>query len=891
MRWWQRFWQRKEMDEQLEKELGFHLEQHAADLIAQGYTPEEARRRARLALGGLAQVEEACREARETRWLEDLLQDFRYALRTLWHKPAFTIMALLTLALGIGATTIMFTVINGVLLKPLPYLAPERIVVLQEKTDWSTQFGDLWAFAYPNYLDCKNQVRSLDLTAFAYNGGTVTASGGHAEYVDAFEISSDLFPVLGVHVIRGRDFTPDDDRPGAAPVAIISYGLWQRFFGQNPAVIGMPLVFEHVKEEKVYTIAGVAPLGFQLEGAPSLGGEPDIFTPLGQDTGPAMQRRDWHPGIKVWGRLHPGAKIEDARTELAVLGHQLAAEYPKSNKGRTFIADPLRPEVGDARSTLYLLFGAVGLVLLIACVNVASLLLTRAITRERELAVRAALGAGRGRLVRQCLTESAVLGLAGGALGLFLASVGLRPFVAFWPGSLPRAAEVHLDWHVLLFVLGASLLSSVLFGLAPALRAPTSHLERALRTGARSVTGSSRRLHSGFVISEIGLAIVLLVAAGILGRTLLRLASKYPGVDVHNVLTARIALSSATLKDPALTRAAWNEVLRNLGSVPGVEAVATVDTVPMREGSNTIQYATTAAKPAEGSERYILANSVSPDYLKVMSLALRRGRFLAEQDQLGREGVVVIDEAMAQQAFPGEDPIGKHLWIGPGSDPVRVVGVVDHVLQSGPAGDVQAKVRAQLYYPFAQVPDNYLPRWSQLMSIAVRTHGDPRALLESMRLSVRGAGDDQVLYQVRTLEELSDGAIAQQRFLLLLFAIFAGLALLLACVGIYGVLAYLTSQRVPEIGVRMALGASPRGVIWLILRQSLGMILTGAAVGIAGAWGAAKVLERTVTGVQSMEPLAFVATVCLLITAALLASFVPARRASRIDPVIALRQE
>lgn len=890
MRWWQRFWQQKEMDEQLEKELGFHLEQHAADLIAQGYTPDEARRQARLALGGMAQVEEACREARETRWLEDLLQDFRYAVRTLWHKPAFTIVALLTLALGIGATTSMFTVINGVLLKPLPYRAPDQIVVLQEKTDWSNQFGDLWAFAYPNYVDCKAQVRSLDLMAFAYNGGTVTASG-HAEFVDAFEISSDVFAMLGIHVIRGRDFTPDDDRPGAVPVVIISYGLWQRFFEQNPAVIGMPLVFEHVDEEKVYTIAGIAPPGFQLEGGPSLQGTPDIFTPLGQDSGPAMKRRDWHPGIQVWGRLHPGARIEDVRTELAVVGHQLAAEYPKSNKGRTFIADALRPDVGDARSTLYLLFSAVGLVLLIACVNVASLLLTRAISRERELAVRAALGAARGRLVRQCLTESTVLGLAGGTLGLLLALVGLHPFVAFWPGSLPRAAEVHFDWHVLLFVLGASLLSSVLFGLAPALRAPTSHLEPALRAGARSVKGSSRRLHSSFVISEISLAIVLLVAAGILGRTLLRLASKYPGIDVHNVLTARIALSAATLKDPALTRVAWNEVLRNLASVPGVEAAATVDTVPMREGSNTIQYATTAAKPPEGSERYILANSVSPDYLKVMHLGLRRGRFLTEQDQLGREGVVVIDEEMAQQAFPGEDPIGKHLWIGLGSDPVRVVGVVDHVLQPGPASDDQAKVRAQLYYPFAQVPDRYLPRWSQLMSIAVRTHGDPRPLLESLRLSVRGVGDDQVLYQVRTLEELAKGTIAQQRFLLLLFAIFAGLALLLACVGIYGVLAYLTNQRMPEIGVRIALGASPGSVIWLVLRQSLAMILTGAGVGIAGACGAARVIERTVIGVQGMEPLAFVTTVCLLIAAALLASFVPARRASQIDPVIALRQE
>jgi predicted permease len=890
MSWWQRLWRRQQMDEQLARELRFHIDTRIDELMEQGRTREEAFREAHLEFGGHQQITEECRDARGTRWFEDTLQDLRYALRVLWQRPGFSIVALATLALGIGATTVMFTVINGVLLKPLPYRAPGRLVVLQEKTDWSNQFGDLWAFSYPNYLDCKNQVRSLDLMAFAYNGGTVTAAG-HAEYVDAFEISADVFPMLGSHVIRGRDFTPEDDRPGAAPVAIISDEFWQRFFARDPAVIGRSFVFEHVNDAKLYTIAGVAPPGFQLEGSTSLERGANVFTPLGQDAAPSLQRRDRHPGIGVWGRLHPGANIEDARTELAVVGHQLAAEYPKSNQGRTFIADPLRPDVGDARSMLYLLFGAVGLVLLIACANVASLLLTRAIARERELAVRAALGAGRGRLVRQCLTESAVLGLGGGALGLLLASVGLRPFVAFWPGSLPRAAEAHFDWRVLLFVLGASLLSSVLFGLAPALRAPARHLEQALRASARSVTGSSRRLHSSFVISEISLAIVLLVAAGILGRTILRLASKDPGIDVHNVLTARMALSAATLKDPALTRAAWNEVLRNLGSVPGVEAVATVDTVPMREGNNTIQYATSAAKPPDGSERYMLANSVSAQYLQVMGITLRRGRFFTDQDQLGREGVAVIDEVMAQQAFPGYDPIGKHLWMGLGSDPVRVVGVVDHVLQFGLAGDDQAKVRAQLYYPFAQVPDKLLPRWSQLMSVAVRTHGDPRTLLESMRNSVRGAGDDQVLYQVRTLEELSERTIAKQRFLLLLFTIFASLALLLACVGIYGVMAYLTSRRVPEIGVRIALGATSRSVIWLVLRQSVGMILIGAGVGIAGAWAAARVIERTVSGVQSMEPLAFVATVCLLTTAALLASFVPARRASQIDPVIALRQE
>ena len=527
MTWWQRLWRRKQMEEQLDKELSFHLEQHASDLMARGHDPVEARRLARLAFGGQEQVKEECRDARGTRWLEDLLQDLRYALRTLRQRPGFAAVALLTLALGIGATTVMFTVINGVLLKPLHYPDPDRLFTLNEQTKGITDYrwGDLWAYSYPNYLDCKHESRSLDMAAWRYNGGTVSAPG-EAEHVDGAEISSELFPVLGVTLSRGRAFLPEEDRPGAAPVAIISYGLWQRHYGGSPAAIGRPLVFEG----NSYTVVGIAPPGFRLPW------EADVFTPIGQNTQTHMQSRDAHPGIDVWARLRPGATLEEAQTELAVIGRRLAEQYPKTNEGRGFVARPLRPElveelVGDARGTLWLLLGAVSLVLLIACVNVASLLLARAVSRERELAMRVALGASRGRLVRQCLTESAMLGLAGGVLGVWLAAMGIRPFVAFWPGSLPRAEEVQLDWHVLLFALAVSLLSGLLFGLAPALRAPARDLEQTLRAGARTVAGSSRRLHSSFVISEIALAVVLLVSAGMLGRTLLRLSSLDPGVE------------------------------------------------------------------------------------------------------------------------------------------------------------------------------------------------------------------------------------------------------------------------------------------------------------------------------------------------------------------------
>jgi predicted permease len=880
MTWWHRLWHRSKLDHQIERELSFHMEQHTADLIAQGRDPAEARRQARLALGGPEQVKEECRDARGTRWLEDLWQDFRYALRTLRQKPGFAAVALLTLALGTGATTVMFTVINGVLLKPLPYAEPDRLVSLQEQTDWSTQFGNLWALTYPNYLDCKGASRSLDMAAWSRGGGTVNEPGP-AEYVDGRQISAELFTVLGVKLFRGRGFLPEEDKPGAAPVAIISHILWQRRFAGNPDALGSKLVYNG----KSYTVTGVTPPGFRLDGT-----ELHVFTPLGQDTGRAMQNRGAHR-LRVWARLRPGAKLAEARMELGVVGHRLAEQYPESNKGRTFIAEPLRVNVGDVRSTLYLLLGAVSLVLLIACVNVASLLLARAVSRERELAMRVALGAGRGRLVRQCLTESAVLGVSGGLLGVLLAAVGIRPFVTFWPGSLPRAEQVQLDWRVLAFAIMASLLCGLLFGLAPALRATARELEQSLRAGGRTLAGSSRRLHSSYVISEIALAMVLLASAGMLGRTMLQLSSRDPGVNFRNVLTARMALSPATLANPAQTRAAWQAVMERLRRVPGVEAVATVDTVPMREGSNPIPYKTSAAAPPEEKQPIVLANSVSPDYLKVTGIRLLKGRFFDEQDRLGNESVVVIDEVMAQQAFAGQEPLGKHVWIDLGNDPARVVGVVGHVRYWGLASDDAATVRAQLYYPFAQVPDQLMRRWSELMSISVRTSIAPLNMLEAVQRSVRGSTNDQVLYEVNTLEHLVKDSLARQRFLLLLFGIFASLALLLACVGIYGVLAYLTSQRVPEIGVRMALGASAGEVMWMVLRQSLAMISAGVVVGVAAALAAGRVLERLVEGMRSTELLTFAIMISVLVVAALIASFLPARRASRVDPMKALRQD
>jgi len=882
MNWWNRLWRRKQMEEQLEKELRFHVDQHAGDLIANGLHPDEARRQARIALGGPEQVKEQCRDARGTRWLEDLWQDLRYALRTLRHQPAFATVALSTFALGIGVTTIMFTVVNGVLLKPLPYPNPSRLVAVHGKTaTWNVALYGDQNLAYFDFLDCQRDSRSLALAGWIFDSGTMSEPG-EAEHVDELGASFNLFSVLGEPLFLGRAFLPEEDRPGGTPVAILSYGLWQSRFGGSPAAIGASLVLDGRR----FTVVGVTRPGLRLDDEEAV-----VYTPMGQNTAPYMQSRGPHP-VTTIARLRPGVTLVQAQEELAMMGHHLAEQYPKTNADRGFAAKPLRPDVGDVGSTLWLLLGAVSIVLLIACANVASLLLARAISRERELAMRVALGAARSRLIRQCLTESAVLGLLGGALGVSLAAIGIRPFIVFWPGSLPRAEEVQIDWRVLLFALAASLASGLLFGLAPALRAPAQKLEQTLRAGARSVAGASRRLHSVFVMTEIALAVVLLVAAGTLGRALLRLSSLEPGLNIHNVLVTRMALSPATLANPGKIRAAWKDVLDRARSLRGVQSATMVDTVPMREGNNQLGYWTTADVPPENKQPITLATTVTPDYLKVMGIPLLKGRFLTDYDRAGDEPAVVIDDVLAQHAFGGQEAVGKRLWIPDmGPKPVRVVGVVGHVRHWGLAGDDQAQVRDQLYYPFAQVPDALLRRWSELMSIAVRTGIDPLSVVEPLRRSVRGATNDQVIYEVHTMEQLASASLARQRFLLMLFGIFAGLALLLACIGIYGVLAYVTSQRVPEIGLRMALGADPRDVLRLVLGQSLRLIFMGVGVGLAAAFAAARVLGKLVSGVRSTEPSTFALMVLILVAAALFASFLPARRASRIDPMSALRQE
>jgi predicted permease len=877
MTWWRRVARRHALESELDRELRFHVEQHAADLTAQGVNRDEALRRARLELGGPEQVKEHCRDVRGTRWLDDLLQDFRYAIRVFRKLPGFAAVALLILAVGIGATSVMFTLINGVLLRPLSFPNPERLLTLHGST---AAFGESWGFSYLDFFDVGSASRSMSIAAWSYGGGTISAPGD-PEYVDGRQISANLFAVLGVPLVQGRAFEADDDRPGAAPVAVISDSLWQRRFGRNPAAIGGRLAYEG----KAYVITGV------VSGV-SLDGDADIFTPLGQNTEPRTRNREAR-FLHVLARLAPGITMRESQAELSLIARRLAIEFPKANGGRDLLAHPLQQEVvGDVGPTLWLLLAAVGAVLLIACVNVASLLLARAVSRERELATRVALGATRGRVVRQCLTESAALGITGGLIGVLLAAATMRPFIAFWPGTLPRGDEIRLDWRVLLATLAVSLASSIAFGLAPALRVPMAGTEAALRAGGRTIAGSSKRLHSAFVVTEIAIAVVLLVCAGMLARTLVTLSSLEPGFNVQNVVTAHVAISPAVLDRPAQIRSAWQDVIDRARRVPGVTSVALTDIVPMRVGENALSYSTTAAAALTPDAPVALASSVTPDYLKVMGIPLRTGRFFDDHDTLDGDLVVVVDDNLAAHAFGRRDVVGERLWIrAMGTLPVRIVGVVGHVRHWGLASDDRSRVRDQIYYPFAQVPRPLLRLFSTFMSIAVRTTVPPGEVVEPLRRELRGPAGDQALYQVQTMEELVAGSLARQRFLVLLFGIFGGVALLLACVGVYGVFAYLTSQRAAEIGVRMALGATARDVVRLVLRQSATLIAIGAVAGLGAAAAAGRLVERFVEGARPADASTLAMMTALLVGAALWASYVPARRAGRLDATQALRQD
>ena len=816
-----------------------------------------------------------------------LLNDVRYAVRSLAHNRAFTAIAVLALGLGIGANTAIFSVVNGVLLQPLPYQDPSRLVQLSERSpDFNTM-----SVAYLNFKDWREQNRCFSSMA-AIRWESYDVTGGRPEHLSARMVSADFFRVLGIHPVIGRDFTVEEDRPGTTPVAMISGGLWQRRFGSDPGVIGRKLKLN----DGEYAIIGVLPAGFRYEG------QYDIYTLLGQWDSGLARSRDMHPGLYVVGRLNPEVDLSRAQSEMSAIAARLAEAYPKSNAKHGINVKPLTSVmVGDVGSTLLVLLGAVGFVLLIACANVANLLLARSTTRRRELAVRAAMGASRGRIVRQLLTESVVLSLAGGAVGLIIAALGTKAVVAAVPGGLPRMENIGLDGWVLFFTLGVSLLTGVAFGSAPAFQTIVTDVHETLKEASRGSTAGPHRLRTLLVVSEVSAALVLLVGAGLMLRTMRQLHGVNPGFDTARVLTFSVGLSPSDTTSSDRILQGFDRTLAAIRSVPGVTNASITTLIPLAENDDEMPfYVYGRPKPAtQGEMNFALVYGIGPDYLKAMRIPLIRGRFIEQRDSRRAAPVIVIDEVLAHALFPNEDPIGKSLAIpdmGPGfgpeiTRPMEIVGIVGHVHHWGLDSDAKARVRNEVYAPLSQIPEPFMKSVATGSSFVVRAGVDPLAVVPAVRRAVAASGNQQPVYSVRSMEEIVSASIAGRRFSMLLLAIFAGLALVLAAVGIYGVISYSVAQRTHEIGIRMALGARPGNVLRVVVTQSMTPVAVGVGIGLAASFALTRLMANMLYGVEASDPATFSSVAVVLSTVALAASIVPARRATRIDPTRALRHE
>ncbi|MDE3156411.1 MAG: ABC transporter permease [Acidobacteriota bacterium] len=812
-----------------------------------------------------------------------LVQDLRYAFRTFVRTPGFTAVAVLTLALGIGANTALFSIVNGVLLNPLPYPHPERLVSLAaSKPHFATG-----SISYPNFVDWQKDNHTFSALAIYRNAAFILSGSGDAERLRGEFISSDFFRILDVQPVLGRTFRAGEDRIGAAPIALISAGLWQRRFGRTLDIVGRPIRLDG----REYTIVGVIPAAFDLD--LSMGGfhASDVYVPIGQWSNPVLSRRSAGLGIHGIGRVRAGVTIEQARADLQAVARNLAAAYPADNKDVGASVIPLQQQiVGRIRPFLLLLLGAVGFVLLIACVNIGNLVLARSAGRGRELAVRAALGASRARLIRQFLTESVLLAGAGGVVGLGVAAWGTQAALMALPSVLPRAREVGIDGHVLAFTTAVTVASGIVFGLVPALRASRPALQHALKDGGRGGTASRHRLQAALVVVELALSLVLLVGAGLMTRTLAQLWNVDPGFRPDNVLTFDLALDPSMGTAPAeAVRATYRAVEARILHTPGVEAVSlSAGAFPMGYDDEDLFWFAGEPRPASlFNMKMALSYVVDPAYFRVMGLTLERGRFLTAQDDEHAPTVVVVDDVFARSYFGNRNPIGQRLNLSNWDRQAEIVGVVRHVKQWGLDSDDSQSLRAQIYKSFMQMPDSQLAAGGS--TVVLRTAGPIAGLVESLRRTLTDMNSQQVLYGAQTMTGMIAGSLAARRFAMILLAAFALLALFLSSIGIYGVVAYLVKQRTQEIGIRMALGAADTDVLGLVLRDGMRMALAGAGLGLAASLALTRFMKGMLYGVSVTDPLTFALVAAVLLAVALAACYLPARRALRVDPLRALR--
>ncbi len=808
-------------------------------------------------------------------------QDFKYGVRMLVKNPGFALIAILTLALGIGANTALFSVVNGLILSPLPFANPQQLVAVYFKTQ-----SDKGSITFPNFLDWQKENHTFSAMA-AYRSSDFSLTGsGEPERLHGQQISAEFFPSLGIAPILGRTFRAEEDQVGAAPVALIGEALWKTKFGSSQDVLGKNLTLNDTE----YIIVGVVPGRLPMFGSQGM----DVYVPIGQWNDPTFRDRKIGMGTQGIGRMKPGVNLEQAQADMNSVARNLSATYPEADKDTGVVLVPLKKDiVGDVEGTLFVLLGAVGFVLLIACTNVANLLLARSTGRSREFAIRAALGANQMRVIRQLLTESVLLGVCGGLFGLAFARWGTQAVLAKLPEALPRADAIHLGGRVLLFTLAVSILAGIVFGLAPAIKTARPNLGETLREGGRGSSGTRHATQRVFVVVEMALSLVLLVGAGLMIRSLAALGSVNPGFNPQHVVTFSLGLSPAKLTSPTVIRQSLRAVEASFKSVPGVEgASVTAGSLPMAGDSEVPFWLEGQPKPATDSEMNLaLWYPVDPDYLKVMGIPLIRGRFISEQDTEKSPMVVVIDQNFAHQFFPNEDPIGKRINMGLIGGQPEIVGIVGHVNHWGLGDTAHQNLQSEYYMPLMQLPDQIFPLVAGGVGMVVRTSGNSDAFMPAIRKASTDFDSKQVIYDFRPMETIVSDSIATQRFTMTVLGGFSGLALALSAIGIYGVISYLAGQRTHEIGVRVALGAQPKDIFGMVLSEGMQVALFGVAIGIVASLALTRLMTKMIFGIRAADPVTFAGVTILLTLVAAAACYIPARRAMRVDPLIALRYE
>ncbi len=810
-----------------------------------------------------------------------LLADLRYALRFFIQSPAFTAIAALTLALGIGANTALFSVVNGVLLNPLAYPHSDRLAVIYGRVAGL----DNAVIEYPNFLDWQRDSRSFALMG-AYRSEDYNFIGnGEGERLSGYMISASFFDTLGIAPVLGRTFRVDDDQIGAAPVVLLSGGFWKRKFASSPDIIGKAITLNGT----AYTIVGVIPDTFTF-----YGNMRDVYTPIGQWNDPSFRDRRIAVGTHAFGRLNPGVTVAQAQAEMNEVAHNMAMAYPEADAGHDIKLVSMKEDlVGNVQPLLLMLLAAVGFLMLIACANVANLLLARSVARSREFAIRSALGASQVRMIRQLLAESMLLSALGGAVGLMLAYCGKKTLLNALPAALPRSDEISLDSKVLFFTLVMSLVTGVIFGLVPALKATQTNPQEIMKQSGRGSIGFRHRLQGTFVAGEIALALVLLVGAGLMVRTLGALWGVNPGFNPSHAITFALAMPATSNTTSAETRARLRNFDDKVRSISAVQAVSvTLGSRPMIHDSSLPFWIEGEPKPAHDSEMpaatFFLVES---GFREAMGITLLRGRFVTDQDNEATPIVVDIDDNLARTYFPGQDPIGKHINLTQFNVRAEVVGVVGHVKQYALDADPPGAIQAQFFYPFMQIPEKIMPLVAKSVAVVLRTHGDPAAIMGPVRETVREIDPRDVIYSVQTMDDVVATSYAARQLTMILLTGFAALAMLLACVGIYGVVSYMVGQRTQEIGIRMALGAQRRDILVLVLGEGTKMALIGAVIGTAVSLLLTRLMARQLFGVSAHDPLTYVSVAFLLILVAIAACFVPAQRAVRMDPMKSLRCE